>query len=582
MKWFFKMSVATALTVSMTTTAFAATQIKASDWAVSSMEKAYQLELIPEELLSHGTENMTRQEFTKMAIQFYQKVTKERINIDNIHNPFWDTNQPEIVFAYAMGIISGKQEHIFEPDSPITREQMAIVLVKTLEKSNIELKEKNTEIEFKDINQLDKSVLPYIKKIQMAGIMNGFEGYFSPFKDVTVEEAVVAFTAIYESTMPSDAQKTEQSTEAIPTEQLAKVEQPTETTPTEQPAKVEQPTETTPTEQPAKTEQPTETTPTEQPAKVEQPTETTPTEQPAKTEQPTETTLTEQSAKTEQPKQDTKTNTTSQNQSDGIVIDGKTISIGQTVSKLKSDWGEPSRIDQNSYSLERYVYINNYKHFFMVSIKDNKIAEIFTNDMTFQYKGVTGKMDANDITNVRYLDLKNFRAELQDEGKDTFVLLNKDYKAEGILIRTSDYKQQLQLRYSQQFLDNFKTELIDIINSARVQEGAAVLTSDDTAANVAYYHSWDMSKNNYVGYTNQKGENPFDRMTAGGVKYTMAGESVVKIEGEDAINTYHQLMMEAGTRTNLLNPELTHYGLAAFDSNFTIYVTLDLFAPAKE
>ena len=36
------------------------------------------------------------------------------------------------------------------------------------------------------------------------------------------------------------------------------------------------------------------------------------------------------------------------------------------------------------------------------------------------------------------------------------------------------------------------------------------------------------------------------------------------------------------SRTNLLNPELTHYGLAAFDSNFTIYVTLDLFAPAKE
>ena len=540
MKWFFKMGVATALTVSITTTAFAATQIKASDWAVSSMEKAYQFELIPEELLSHGTENMTRQEFTKMAIQFYQKVTGERINIDNIHNPFWDTNQPEIVFAYAMGIISGKQEHIFEPDSPITREQMAIMLVKTLEKSNIELEEKNSEIKFKDINQLDKSVLPYIKKIQMAGIMNGFEEYFSPFKDVTVEEAVVAFTTIYENTISND----------VP------VEQPTETV---------QPTQTTSVEQPSKTQQPAETVPVEQSPKIEQPTQTVPVEQPK-----------EQTPKTEQP------TTTSQNQSDGIVINGKTISIGQSISKLKSDWGEPSRIDQNSYSLERYVYINDYKHFFMVSIKDNKIAEIFTNDMTFQYKGVTGKMDANDITNVRYLDLKNFRAELQEEGKDTFVLLNKDYKAEGILIRTSDYKQQLQLRYSQQFLDNFKTELIDIINSARVQEGAVALTSDDTAANVAYYHSWDMSKNNYVGYTNQDGQNPFDRMTAGGVKYTMAGESVVKIEGEDAINTYHQLMMEAGTRTNLLNPELTHYGLAAFDSNFTIYVTLDLFTPAIE
>ena len=218
----------------------------------------------------------------------------------------------------------------------------------------------------------------------------------------------------------------------------------------------------------------------------------------------------------------------------------------------------------------------------MVSIKEDKVAEIFTNDMSFQYKGVTGKMDANDIKNVKYLDLKNFRVELQEEGKDSFILLNKDYKAEGIVIRSTDYKQGLQLRYSQQFLSDFKTELIDIFNSARVQEGAPTLTRDETAENVAYYHSWDMSKNNYVGYTNLKGENPFDRMTAGGVKYTMAGESVVKIEDGDAIDAYHQIIMEAGTRTNMLNPELTHYGLSAFDTNFTIYITLDLFTPAKE
>lgn len=525
MKWFLKMGVATALTVSMTTTAFGATQINASDWAITSMEKAYQFELIPQEMLLRGTENMTRLEFTKMAVQFYQKITGERINIDNVHNPFWDTNQPEVVFAYSMGIISGKQEHIFEPDSAITREQMAIMLVRTLEKSNVELTEKNPEIAFKDIKQLDKSVLPYIKKIQMAGIMSGFEDMFSPFKDVTIEEAVVAFTAIYENVVQMPTGETQKEEQQAPIEETPKQEQPT----------------------------PTEQTPKQ-----------------------------EQSTPTEQTSSNTQANETAQEQSDDIIINGKTLSIGQTVSKLKADWGEPDRIDQNNYSLERYVYINDYKHFFMVSIKDDKIAEIFTNDMTFQYKGVTGKMDANDIKNVKYLDLKNYRAELQDENRDTFVLLNKDYKAEGVLIRTADYKQQLQLRYSQQFLENFKAELIDIINSARVQENGVVLTSDKTAENVAYYHSWDMNKNNYVGYTNLNGENPFDRMTAGGVKYTMAGESVVKIEGEDAISAYHQLMMEAGTRTNLLNPELTHYGLATFDSNFTIYVTLDLFTPAKE
>ena len=488
MKWFIKMSITTALTVSVTTTAFGALHIEASDWAVPIMEKAYELELIPEELFARATENMTRKEFTTLAIQFYQKVTGEKVDISGIHNPFWDTDHPEIVFAYSKGIITGKQEHIFKPDDTLTREQMAIILVRTLEKSNIEITETEQEIVFKDVEQLEQSVLPYIKKVQTAGIMSGFEDMFSPFKEVTVEEAVVAFTTMYEKygNLPASQQNnTEQNTQTPQTEQ-----------------------------------------------------------------------------------QD-------------IVIDGKTISIGQSVSKLKSVWGEPDRIDQNSYSLERYVYINDYKHFFMVSIKDGKVAEIFTNDMTFQYKGITGKMDASDMKNVRYLDLKNFRVELKDENKDTYVLLNKDYKAEGILIRTSDYKQNLQLRYSQQFLENFKTELIDIINSARVQEDSVTLRSDETAENVAYYHSWDMSKNNYVAYTNQKGQNPFDRMTAGGVKYTMAGEGVLKIDGGDAIDAYHQFMMEAGTRTNILNPELTHYGLATFDSNFTIYITLDLFTPAK-
>ena len=79
MKWFIKMGITTALTVSVTTTAFGALHIEASDWAVPIMEKAYELELIPEELFARATENMTRKEFTTLAIQFYQKVTGEKV-----------------------------------------------------------------------------------------------------------------------------------------------------------------------------------------------------------------------------------------------------------------------------------------------------------------------------------------------------------------------------------------------------------------------------------------------------------------------------------------------------------------------
>lgn len=528
MKWFLKMSMATALTVSMTTTAFGQLQTNASEWAIPSMERAYQLHIISEEALLRATEVITRREFTQMAVQFYEAVTGEAVNIENIHNPFWDTDQPEIIFAYDKGIISGKTEHIFEPDSPLTREQMAILLVRMLEKSDVTLPQEEEEIMFTDIDQLEDSVKPYIKKIQQAGIMSGFEGQFSPFQNVTIEEAVVAFTAIYEKRV-SDEEMTEQP------EELEDI-----------------------TVQQSNTQAIDQTT------------------------QQSENTATQT---TQQPEISAPQNIAQENQNTqqqkGIVIDGKTIFIGESVSQLKQDWGEPNRIDQNSYSLERYVYINDYQHFFMVSVKEDKIAEIFTNDMSFQYLGITGKMDYADMKNVKYMDLKNFRVELEDEGNDTYILLNKDYKVAGILIRSNTYKNGLELRYSTQFLEDFETEIMDIINSVRVQSDACVLQSDEKAKNVAYYHSWDMSKNNYVGYTNPDGKNPFDRMTEGGVNYTTAGESVVKIEGGDAIDVYHQWIMEAGTRTNILNPDMTHYGLAAFDSNFTLYVTLDLFTPAQ-
>lgn len=72
MKWFIKMGITTVLTVSVTTTAFGEMHIEASDWAIPIIERAYELELIPEELFACATENMTRREFTTLAIQFYQ------------------------------------------------------------------------------------------------------------------------------------------------------------------------------------------------------------------------------------------------------------------------------------------------------------------------------------------------------------------------------------------------------------------------------------------------------------------------------------------------------------------------------
>ena len=59
-----------------------------------------------------------------------------------IDNPFTDTNDEYVLKAYALGITFGTSETTFTPNAEITREQMATMLTRALNKAGI-----NTEID---------------------------------------------------------------------------------------------------------------------------------------------------------------------------------------------------------------------------------------------------------------------------------------------------------------------------------------------------------------------------------------------------------------------------------------------------
>ena len=76
-------------------------------------------------------------------------------------NPFSDCNEPAALKAYGLGIIAGVEPGTFAPENPLTREQMAIMLVRTLEKVGVDMSlyAKKNPFKYKNANSIKQYLL---------------------------------------------------------------------------------------------------------------------------------------------------------------------------------------------------------------------------------------------------------------------------------------------------------------------------------------------------------------------------------------------------------------------------------------
>ncbi len=115
-----------------------ATWATASKWALDELAKAKETGLIPLVLDKEDfTKSITRKEFAHVAVRLYEKVAR-KIAEPVKDNPFTDTNDEEILKAYNLGITQGMSATTFEPDTLITREQMATMMTRALAKAGID------------------------------------------------------------------------------------------------------------------------------------------------------------------------------------------------------------------------------------------------------------------------------------------------------------------------------------------------------------------------------------------------------------------------------------------------------------
>jgi Cysteine-rich secretory protein family len=125
-------------------------------------------------------------------------------------------------------------------------------------------------------------------------------------------------------------------------------------------------------------------------------------------------------------------------------------------------------------------------------------------------------------------------------------------------------------------------ESVDLTNLDRFEnpeESACApnLQWSDELAAVGLAHSKDMCDRGFFGHFNPDGDDPFDRMTAAGIKWKSAGENLAY--GTDL--TAHQAndlwmdepICEHNHRSNLLSRNFTHIGIGVYDCESIVYFT---------
>ena len=426
--------------------------------------------------------------------------------------PFTDCDDADVTAAYELGIIGGTDPGIFEPNSTLTREQMAIMVARVMKTCGVDLTEKAKKNPFNDTAQLFASSNKYIDQLYGIGILAGYQdGGYHPFREMTVQEAVVSFVKAYryiEEQTGGKVEITEPKVDKVDTKNDTKVDTKNDT----------------------------------------------------KADTKTEEVKVTEAAATET-----------------VTVGEKKVCLGWTAAELKAVWGEPDRIDDSVYGLERYVYLNEYQNYFFATMQDGRIVEIFVPGTGFTYNGTSGKGIAANIKNLSHVSSLEHSGIVYNANSEVHVPLDYEGKICGVLLqeksfaRTKDYRSTLQ--YTTR--EAMEAELLDLIQVCRLEKGLSLLTADSKLGGVARTHSEDMTAKGYFDYTGSDGSTPFSRILAKGKAFRTASETIAKQRG-DVVQIYQEWMRTAAKENSLTDSTMQEVGVGISAKSKELYVTVDL------
>lgn len=141
---------------------------------------------------------LTRAQFVKLLA--CSLADAETLKTYEGKHPFKDSEghwaEAYIAWAKDKGIVKGVSATEFDPEAPITREQMATIFGRYALKQGIELsKSDNAAGSFPDADKISEYAREFVELMRIAGILNGYEdGTFRPQGNATRAEAAKLFS----------------------------------------------------------------------------------------------------------------------------------------------------------------------------------------------------------------------------------------------------------------------------------------------------------------------------------------------------------------------------------------------------
>lgn len=170
----------------------------ASTWAFPELDKAVEYGMVTESIRPNMKANINREEFSEVIVNLYEKATNKPISYTD--NPFNDTENQDVIKAASLGIVVGVGEGKFAPKSLVTRQEMAVMLCRTLELLYPSLDYKGVGAKaFSDNNKISQWAVKGVQFLTKYEIIKGDKGgNLNPLSSTTREQAVAIVVRVYE------------------------------------------------------------------------------------------------------------------------------------------------------------------------------------------------------------------------------------------------------------------------------------------------------------------------------------------------------------------------------------------------
>ncbi len=167
-----------------------------SSYALQGIEQLSNFGHLRQEAFSNYQSAISRQNFIYLAVRLYESLNNKEIQV-NPSISFTDTMDVYALKGATIGITSGIGGGKFGPNSLLTREQMATMMVKVLELSNITMKP--TSIPFIDDAQISAYAKVAIYKAANYKIINGYNNSVMPKGDAKTEQVLLIYKNMFDT-----------------------------------------------------------------------------------------------------------------------------------------------------------------------------------------------------------------------------------------------------------------------------------------------------------------------------------------------------------------------------------------------